>query len=57
VVFPQLSDEQRSTSTLTIQDLLRHTFGLTYDFVNNNPPVREAHQKLGPAAGAFKLGR
>ncbi len=31
----------------TIQDLLRHTSGIVYDFVTRNAPVKEAYQKSG----------
>jgi CubicO group peptidase (beta-lactamase class C family) len=31
----------------TIQDLLRHTSGLSYDFVTNNPLVKQAYEKAG----------
>jgi len=31
----------------TIQDLLRHTSGVAYDFVTRNAPVKEAYEKSG----------
>jgi len=31
----------------TIQDLLRHTSGVAYDFVTRNVPVKEAYEKSG----------
>jgi CubicO group peptidase (beta-lactamase class C family) len=31
----------------TVQDLLRHTSGLAYDFVTRNAPVKEAYDKAG----------
>ena len=31
----------------TIQDLLRHTSGVAYDFVTRNVPVKEAYEKNG----------
>lgn len=34
----------------TVQDLLRHTSGLAYDFVTRNAPVKEAYLKAGLAA-------
>jgi CubicO group peptidase (beta-lactamase class C family) len=34
----------------TIQDLLRHTSGLAYDFVTRNTPVKEAYEKNGISA-------
>ena len=34
----------------TIQDLLRHTSGMTYDFVTRNAPVKEAYLNAGLAA-------
>ncbi len=34
----------------TIQDLLRHTSGLAYDFVTANAPVKEAYIKAGLSA-------
>jgi CubicO group peptidase (beta-lactamase class C family) len=31
----------------TVQDLLRHTSGIAYDFVTRNQPVKEAYQSAG----------
>jgi CubicO group peptidase (beta-lactamase class C family) len=31
----------------TVQDLLRHTSGIAYDFVTKNQPVKEAYQSAG----------
>lgn len=36
----------------TIQDLLRHTSGVAYDFVTRNAPVKDAYLKANLAAGA-----
>ena len=34
----------------TIQDLLRHTSGIAYDFVTRNTPVKEAYKSVGLSA-------
>jgi CubicO group peptidase (beta-lactamase class C family) len=39
----------------TIQDLLRHTSGIVYDFVTRNVPVKEAYEKIGIKALGLEL--
>jgi CubicO group peptidase (beta-lactamase class C family) len=39
----------------TIQDLLRHTSGVAYDFVTRNAPVKEAYLKAGLGAAVTDL--
>jgi CubicO group peptidase (beta-lactamase class C family) len=39
----------------TIQDLLRHTSGVAYDFVTRNAPVKEAYEKSDLKAIGFEI--
>ncbi len=39
----------------TIQDMLRHTSGIVYDFVTRNAPVKEAYEKSGLQAIGLEI--
>ncbi len=41
----------------TIQDLLRHTSGIAYDFVTRNAPVKEAYKSVGLRALGSEVRR
>ncbi len=38
----------------TVQDLLRHTSGLAYDFVTRNAPVKDAYRQAGLTVGSLR---